>query len=54
MIVIKLIQYIFVEGLLWCNYGDTMVSRANMVSVAESLLSNGKDRYESNHDKDVR
>lgn len=26
----------------------------NMVSVAESLLSNGKDRYESNHDKDVR
>ena len=50
MVVIKCIKYTFVESLLERRYRDTMVSTADIATILESLLSNGRDIYESNND----
>lgn len=54
MVVIKYIKYALVESLLERRYRDTKVSRADIATTLESLLFNGRDRYESNNDINIR
>lgn len=54
MVVIKCIKYTLVESLLERRYRDTMVSRADIATILESLVSNGRGRYESNNDTNIR